>query len=65
MIDFTQELKKFESVIEIEDVNEDIAEADAKDVMQLLQYLFDARNKQGESGAGVGAGSVSGSGVGV
>jgi len=49
MIDFAKELKKYEPVVEIEAVNEDIAEADAKDVMELLQHLFSAGKE--ESGA--------------
>ena len=40
MIDFEKELKKYEPVVEIEELDDDIAEADAKDVMELLQYLF-------------------------
>ena len=40
MIDFATELKKYETVVEIENANADIAEADAKDIMELLQYLF-------------------------
>jgi len=40
MIDFAKELKKYEPVVDIETRDEDIAESDAKDVMELLQYLF-------------------------
>jgi hypothetical protein len=45
MIDFAKELKKYEPVLEIEGSDEDIAESDAKDVMELLQYLFAAHGK--------------------
>ena len=51
MIDFATELKKYEPVVEIENANADIAEQDAKDVMELLQYLF-AGVVDAESGAG-------------
>ena len=40
MIDFANELAKFEPVLEIEDVDDGLAQSDAKDVMELLQYLF-------------------------
>lgn len=40
MLDFEKELKNFEPVMMLEEINEDEAQADSNDVMQLLQYLF-------------------------
>ncbi|MDR2167736.1 MAG: hypothetical protein LBE35_07810 [Clostridiales bacterium] len=47
MIEFAKELKKFEPVLEIENFDEDIAESDARDVMELLQYLFASYDTDG------------------
>jgi len=47
MIDFKKELKKFEPVLEIEGIEEDVADTDAKDMAQLLQYLFAKQDKAG------------------
>lgn len=44
MLDFEKELKNFEPVMQVEEVNEDETEADSNDVMRLLQYLFTTRS---------------------
>jgi len=40
MIDFKKELEKFEPVLEIDNLEEGVADGDAKDMLELLQYLF-------------------------
>ncbi|MCL2574881.1 MAG: hypothetical protein FWE33_00470 [Defluviitaleaceae bacterium] len=45
MIDFKSELKKFKPVLEVDNIEEDVVDCDAKDVMELLQYLFAQKNE--------------------
>ena len=40
MIDFTKELKKFEPVLEVENLENEVAPGDVQDILSLLQYLF-------------------------
>jgi hypothetical protein len=40
MIDFTKELKKYEPVLEIDNLEDEVAPGDVQDIMSLLQYLF-------------------------
>ena len=40
MIDFTKELKKYEPVLEVENLEKEVAPGDALDILTLLQYLF-------------------------
>jgi len=39
MIDFTKELKKFEPVLEVENLEKEVAPGDVQDILTLLQYL--------------------------
>jgi len=48
MIDFVEELKTYEPVLDIEELDENLAEGDARDVMELLQYLFASGNAGSE-----------------
>ncbi|MCL2753098.1 MAG: hypothetical protein FWE44_03005 [Defluviitaleaceae bacterium] len=47
MIDFKKEIKKFEPVLEIEDIEDGVMDDGAKDMMELLQFLFAKQNKNG------------------
>lgn len=48
MIDFQKELKKYEPILEVDQLPEDITQGDTKDMMELLQYLFDKEQGKGE-----------------
>jgi len=47
MIEFKKELKKYEPVLEIEDIEEDVADDGTQDILELLQYLAKERPKVG------------------
>jgi hypothetical protein len=40
MIDFTKELKKFRPVLEVDNLEEEIAPGEVQDILMLLQHLF-------------------------
>ncbi|MCL2620983.1 MAG: hypothetical protein FWD97_08645 [Defluviitaleaceae bacterium] len=48
MIDFQKELKKYQPVLEVDKLPEEIAEGDTKDMMELLQYLFAKEQGKGD-----------------
>ena len=39
MINFDEEIKKYEPVLEVDDLQDGVGGNDVKDIMELLQYL--------------------------
>ena len=44
-MDFKKELKRYGPILEIENLEDDVAECDAKDIMEMLAHLTEARGE--------------------